>query len=570
MLKAFRQQGLTSAVYGVLIVATVVVFVVQFRPGAQGRAGSIKLECAAEVRGRCIEPKEYQAELMLTAPGRIFEASQLKALGVRRAVLDGLVERTLLVQDAERLGITISEDDLDNELVAGRAHVSLPVETARMYGNWLGLGPDLVRRLPVTNSETKAFDYKIYDRKVREFSNRSPTEFKAMQKEELVAARMRDLVRSRVRVGDEEAFATYQREKATATIRFAVLRRSWFARHALDSSPAAVEAWAKDHKEEVDRVFETAKTKYLPECRAARILFVKVPPGTTDDQKGEARSKIEGALDRAKKGEDFAKIARHDSDDPSAADGGDIGCFQRGTKPKPVEDAAFALGAKEISNVVETTTGFYVVKIDAIYKDAEAEAFGRQDVAKNLMQTHEGEGMAAEMAKKVLAAVKSGTKFDAAVAAALPSSPKAKAGKNDKSKDASTKDASDATESDRPHVEVSAPFNSNGDPIPDVAPGQSVAQIAFKLEKEGDVPDDLVKLEDGYAIVQLKEKNPASKQQFETERETFMAAMLAAKQSDSLNGYLARLKEAAKSETKLNEAYYKPSEREKQSEGEEE
>src|SRR6266542_3697695 len=140
MLKAFRQQGLTSAVYGVLIVAIVVVFVVQFRPGAQGKAGSIKQECAAEIRGRCIEPKEYQAELMLAAPGRIFEASQLKAMGVRRAVLDGLVERTLLVQDAERLGITVSEDELDNELVAGRAHLSLPVESARMYGNWLGLG----------------------------------------------------------------------------------------------------------------------------------------------------------------------------------------------------------------------------------------------------------------------------------------------------------------------------------------------------------------------------------------------------------------------------------------------
>ena len=212
MLKAFRQQGLTSAVYGVLIVAIVVVFVVQFRPGAQGKTSSLKQECAAEVRGRCIEPKEYQAELMLAAP-RV-EPSQLRAMGIRRAILDGLVERTLLVQDADRLGITVSEDDLDNELVAGRAHLSLPVESARMYANWLGLGPDIVRRLEVTNKATKAFDYKVYDKKIREASNRSPTEFKAMQKEELVAARMRDLVRSRVRVGDEEAFTTYQREKA--------------------------------------------------------------------------------------------------------------------------------------------------------------------------------------------------------------------------------------------------------------------------------------------------------------------------------------------------------------------
>ena len=49
-----------------------------------------------------------------------------------------------------------------------------------------------------------------------------------------------------------------------------------------------------------------------------------------------------------------------------------------------------------------------------------------------------------------------------------------------------------------------------------------------------------------------------------------MAAMLAAKQSDVLNGYLARLRDAARSETKLNEAYYKAPEKEKPSEGEEE
>jgi len=94
--------------------------------------------------------------------------------------------------------------------------------------------------------------------------------------------------------------------------------------------------------------------------------------------------------------------------------------------------------------------------------------------------------------------------------------------------------------------------------------------MAFKLEKDGDVPDDLVRLDDGYAIVQLKEKNPATKQMFENERETFIAAMLAAKQADALNGYVTRLKEAAKSETRLNEAYTRGPEKEKQGEGEEE
>mgnify|MGYP003693588451 CR=1 FL=1 len=66
-----------------------------------------------------------------------------------------------------------------------------------------------------------------------------------------------------------------------------------------------------------------------------------------------------------------------------------------------------------------------------------------------------------------------------------------------------------------------------------------MAQIAFVSEKDGDVPDDLVKLDDGYAVMQLKEKSAASREQFENERETFVAAMLAAKQADALNGLRA-------------------------------
>jgi peptidyl-prolyl cis-trans isomerase D len=573
MLKAFRQQGLTSAVYGALIVATVMVFVIQFRPGAQGRSGSIKQECVAEIRGRCIEPKEYSAEFSLIAPGRMFDPSQIKSMNVRKAVLDGIVERTLLVQDAERLGITVSEDEVDNELVAGRAHVSLPVDRASIGGR-LGLIDNSIRVLPVLNHETKQFDYKTYDRVVRQFTNRSPTEFKVMQREELIAGRLRDLVRARVRVGDDEAFTGYQREKSSATIRFVAFRRSWFAHHSLDLSPVAIDGWVKDHKEEVDRVFETRKSQYLPECRSARHILIKLPDGASDEQKAEAEKKINAILERVRKGEDFAKVAREESDDSSASDGGDLQCFQKGRMVKPFEDTVFALAPGQISDVVKTQFGYHVIKLDGVYKDADAEAVGRRETAKSIMVSHEGEAMAAETAKKVLAAVKGGAKLDTAVAEALPSvkAKKAPPGAKDQKKDDATKsgDQSAPQDSERPHVEISAPFNANGDPITGVSPGQSVAQLVFKLEKDGDMPDDLVKLDDGYAVVQLKEKNAATKEQFESERETFVASLLAGKQFDALNGYILRLKDAARSEMKLNEAYGKAPEKEKQSEGEEE
>ena len=423
--------------------------------------------------------------------------------------------------------------------------------------------------LPVANPDTKAFEYKLYDKAVRQYTNRSPTEFKVMQREELLAAHMRDLVRSRVRVGDDEAFTTYQREKSTATIRFATFRHGWFARNALDVSSDAIDAFALAHKEEVDRVFESRKSQYTPECRTARHILVKLPDGATDDQKAEASKKIGAARDRVRKGEDFGKVARDVSDDSSAADGGDLGCFQRGRMVKPFEDAVQALAPGQISGVVESQYGFHVIKLENIYKDAAAEEIGRHETAKSLMVSHEAEAMAVESAKKVLAALKSGVKFDAAVADALPAKPRPKPTKVKGAAPATPEPSTDA-EADRPRVEISAPFNSSGDPIPGTAPGQSIAQIAFRLGKDGDVPDDLVKLNDGYAVVQLKEKAAATKEQFENERDTFLAAMLAAKQADALNGYVMKLKDAAKADTRMNEAYGKNPQKEQLSEGEEE
>jgi peptidyl-prolyl cis-trans isomerase D len=224
--------------------------------------------------------------------------------------------------------------------------------------------------------------------------------------------------------------------------------------HALDTSPAAVQAWANDHKEEVDRAVRDAKNPNI--CRTAaaaparRARQARSRP-TALLPKAEARKKIDAVLDRVRKGEDFAKVARQESDDSSAAEGGDLGCFQRGSMVKPFEDAAYALAPGEISPVVESQYGFHVIKLDAIYKDADAEAFGRQQVAKGLMETHEAEAMAAETAKKVLAAVKSGTKFDTAVAAALPSPGETRQGQEQDS--GAERGGFRSTESDRPRVE---------------------------------------------------------------------------------------------------------------------
>ena len=64
------------------------------------------------------------------------------------------------------------------------------------------------------------------------------------------------------------------------------------------------------------------------------------------------------------KGEDFAALARqHSQDQGSAVNGGDLGFVVRGQTVPAFEEAAFGLKAGQVSQVVETTFGFHVLKV---------------------------------------------------------------------------------------------------------------------------------------------------------------------------------------------------------------
>ena len=75
------------------------------------------------------------------------------------------------------------------------------------------------------------------------------------------------------------------------------------------------------------------------------------------------------------------------------------------------------------------------------------------------------------------------------------------------------------------------------------------------LKKAGDLVPDLVKLEAGYAILQLIERKVPSKEAFEKERVRFTQMLLGAKQHDALFAYVQRLREVAKNDIKVNASY---------------
>ena len=132
----------------------------------------------------------------------------------------------------------------------------------------------------------------------------------------------------------------------------------------------AIEELIKTHiiqeiavSEEESRAFydQNASMFEKPEQVKASHILIKTAEDATEDQKMEARKKIDDVRKKAVEGEDFAVLAKEYSEGPSNARGGDLGYFSRGQMVKPFEDVAFALKDGEISDVVETQFGYHII-----------------------------------------------------------------------------------------------------------------------------------------------------------------------------------------------------------------
>lgn len=105
----------------------------------------------------------------------------------------------------------------------------------------------------------------------------------------------------------------------------------------------------------------------VEERRASHIL-INAPKDAAAAERQKARLRAEELLKTVRANPSaFADIARKNSQDPgSAAKGGDLDFFARGSMVKPFEDAAFAMKKGAISDVVESDFGFHIIQLTDI------------------------------------------------------------------------------------------------------------------------------------------------------------------------------------------------------------
>ena len=122
----------------------------------------------------------------------------------------------------------------------------------------------------------------------------------------------------------------------------------------------------KPYRAEPDLLDKLTKETYerlTQEVRASHILIAITPESAPADT-SIAYKKISDIKSRVEAGEDFEKLARELSEDPSAKfNGGDLGYFTAMQMVYPFESAAYTTQVGGLSTVVRTRFGYHLLKV---------------------------------------------------------------------------------------------------------------------------------------------------------------------------------------------------------------
>jgi len=118
-------------------------------------------------------------------------------------------------------------------------------------------------------------------------------------------------------------------------------------------------------EKEVEEYYKEHRDKFNspPEVKLQQILLM-IPPETSEEDMSWIRKKAEEIVQKIKSGEeDFNNMVKLYSQGSSAAAGGDIGFFKQGELLPAINDVAFTLNPGEVSPVIQTSSGFHIIRV---------------------------------------------------------------------------------------------------------------------------------------------------------------------------------------------------------------
>jgi peptidyl-prolyl cis-trans isomerase D len=563
MLEKFggKVQG---AVLGTIIVLMSLIFILQFGgPQSQGCSADRGAGYAAKVAGTTITEGEFRAAFVL-ANGERYPLELARQNKLKERILDGLVERTLLAREARKLGFRVTEDDVMRRLAdESVVFLSRSVDAPASF-------PGGRVAVDFTDDDGK-FDIENARRFIQNGLRRSVQEFAQGQVEEALAERMRETVVASVSVSPEEVWDAYVREKERLTVSYIRFSPNWY-RDQLNPSEADLTAWIAANQAAVDAEYTRQRHRYtgLEKQVRARHILIKVASDASDEVRTAARAKIDALLGRARAGEDFAELAKANSEDPgSAVRGGDLGYNPRGRMVAPFDQAQFALAAGQISDVVTTDFGFHIIKAEGQREGDVPEAEAKRELADGLYRAAKAGDLAREAATRALADLRGGKTLEQIdrELSGRPAPPPVEPGAEPPAEEPPADDA--RANPYRPRLEDTRPFARGDQPIPGAADSGPLARAAWALTGDAALPSEPFRLGEDFIVYRVKERVDAARAEFSADdRARITDALFAAKQAEALAVYVRRLRESAEAsgDVRINEEVlaYPPAEGEEE------
>jgi peptidyl-prolyl cis-trans isomerase SurA len=151
--------------------------------------------------------------------------------------------------------------------------------------------------------------------------------------------------------------------------------RSKNVRRDMIASPAKIEEYYKAHRDEF-----TAKEQI-------KLRLIMIPAHANDGNAPAQKAMAEEILSKLANGAEFDRMAQIYSEDSSRDLGGDWGWIERKTLAGPLEKVAFNLGVGKISNIIEFSGNYYILKVeDKRGGETRSLAQVRDEIEKKLLQ----------------------------------------------------------------------------------------------------------------------------------------------------------------------------------------
>ncbi len=358
----------------------------------------------ARVNDARIEGREYATAIQSTirqyrdALGPAFSEKMIEELRLKDRILDNLINQALVLQEAKRLGMDVSDEELRTSIES--------IPSFQFDGQ---------------------FDPRTYERYLRG-SKMTPDEFEQAQRNNLLMSKVVGLIRlNSGKISEGEVLDTYLYENERINLRFIkvasdsfktqvttndVELKDFYQKHQeefriptsiqiqyLAFRPADFEGGAPISTDQVKRVYDAQKDRFkTPQQVRVKEILIKTSPQDSPDQLEQKRKKAGEVLEKAKKTKDFGVLAKQASESETALKGGDLGWVPKGRLEEPVDQALFALKKGEMTGVIRRPEGFSIFKVEDIQEEKTKSFDEVKDQILQLLKKEKGKGEASRKA----------------------------------------------------------------------------------------------------------------------------------------------------------------------------